>query len=99
MFVDRYNVCMNGSVFAWDEAENRANRREALGLVRGEQTGAGQRTIGADAMRAHCDFARMKRRKNPYVRILKQPITIRLDRDTLACFKGMAVERGYRIRV
>lgn len=41
----------------------------------------------------------MKRRKNPYVRILKQPITIRLDRDTLACLKGMAVERGYRIRV
>ncbi|MFH1218967.1 MAG: BrnA antitoxin family protein [Candidatus Eisenbacteria bacterium] len=45
-------------------------------------------------MRAHYDFARMKGRKNPYVKLLKQSITIRLDRDTVEYFKGMAAETG-----
>jgi len=46
-------------------------------------------------MRAHYDFANMKSRRNPYVRLLKQSITIRLDRDTVAYFKGMARETGH----
>jgi uncharacterized protein (DUF4415 family) len=29
----------------------------------------------------------MKGRKNPYVKLLKQSVTIRLDRDTVAYFK------------
>jgi uncharacterized protein (DUF4415 family) len=45
-------------------------------------------------MRAHYDFANMKSRRNPYVRLLKQSITIRLDRDTVAYFKTMARETG-----
>jgi len=45
-------------------------------------------------MRAHYDFATMKSRKNPYVRLLKQSITIRLDRDTVTYFKVMAGETG-----
>ena len=45
-------------------------------------------------MRAHYDFARMKSRKNPYVRLLKQSVTIRLDRDTVTYFKAMAGETG-----
>lgn len=32
-------------------------------------------------MRAHYDFAKMKTRKNPYIKLLKQPVTIRLDRE------------------
>jgi uncharacterized protein (DUF4415 family) len=36
----------------------------------------------------------MKGRKNPYVKMLKQPVTIRLDRDTVAYFKAMAEEKG-----
>jgi uncharacterized protein (DUF4415 family) len=36
----------------------------------------------------------MKRRKNPYARLLKQPVTIRLDRDTVAYFKRLAVKTG-----
>jgi predicted DNA binding CopG/RHH family protein len=32
--------------------------------------------------------------KNPYARRLKQQITIRIDQDTIAYFKGMAVEEG-----
>jgi uncharacterized protein (DUF4415 family) len=36
----------------------------------------------------------MKGRKNPYVKLLKQSVTIRLDRDTVAYFKAMAVKTG-----
>ena len=36
----------------------------------------------------------MKARKNPYARLLKQPVTIRLDRETVAYFKSLAVKTG-----
>ncbi len=45
-------------------------------------------------MRNHYDFSKMKGRKNPYVRLLKQPITIRLDTATVEWFKAMAGEAG-----
>ena len=45
-------------------------------------------------MRREYDFAAMKARKNPYVRLLKQPVTIRLDRETVAYFKAMAGQAG-----
>lgn len=45
-------------------------------------------------MRDHYDFSKMKGRKNPYIKKLKQPVTIRLDKDTVAYFKGMAVKTG-----
>ncbi len=45
-------------------------------------------------MRVHYDFASMPSRKNPYARRLKQPVTIRLDRDTVAYFKALAVKTG-----
>jgi len=45
-------------------------------------------------MRDHYDFSKMKARKNPYVKLLKQPVTIRLDRDTVAYFKTMAAKTG-----
>ena len=45
-------------------------------------------------MRSHYDFSKMKGRKNPYVRLLKQPVTIRLDRDTVAYFKALAKKTG-----
>ena len=43
-------------------------------------------------MRAHYDFEKMKGRRNPYAKMLKQPVTMRLDRDTLTYFKSMAEE-------
>ncbi|MGW8255869.1 MAG: BrnA antitoxin family protein, partial [Thermoguttaceae bacterium] len=43
-------------------------------------------------MRSHYDFSKMKARKNPYVKLLKQPVTLRLDRDTVAYFKSLAVK-------
>lgn len=43
-------------------------------------------------MRAHYDFTQMKGVRNPYPSRLKQPITIRLDKGTVAYFKGMATE-------
>jgi hypothetical protein len=45
-------------------------------------------------MREHYDFSKMKARRNPYVRLLKQSVTIRLDRDTVEYFKGLAGKTG-----
>lgn len=45
-------------------------------------------------MRAHYDFSKMKGERNPYLKLLKQAITIRLDCDTIAYFKALAVEVG-----
>jgi uncharacterized protein (DUF4415 family) len=45
-------------------------------------------------MRKHYDFEKMKGQRNPYIRQLKQPITIRLDRTTIAYFKALADEIG-----
>ncbi|HTF34523.1 MAG TPA: BrnA antitoxin family protein, partial [Myxococcota bacterium] len=41
-------------------------------------------------MKKNYDFSQGKR--NPYARRLKRQITIRLDEDTLAYFKGLAEE-------
>lgn len=43
-------------------------------------------------MRDHYDFAKMKGKKNPYIKMLKQPVTIRLDKDTVAYFKNMSTK-------
>jgi uncharacterized protein (DUF4415 family) len=45
-------------------------------------------------MRDHYDFGKMKGEKNPYIKQLKQPITIRLDKATVAYFKTLAGELG-----
>ena len=45
-------------------------------------------------MRDHYDFSKMNGRKNPYIKYLKQPVTMRLDRDTVSYFKSMAEETG-----
>ena len=45
-------------------------------------------------MREHYDFSKMKGKKNPYVRYLKQPVTMRLDKDSVEYFKSLAEESG-----
>lgn len=45
-------------------------------------------------MRDHYDVSKMKGRKNPYLKYLKQSVTMRLDRDTVAYFKSIAEEMG-----
>ena len=45
-------------------------------------------------MRTHYDFSRMKGKKNPYIKQLKQPITMRLEKPTVAYFKALATELG-----
>lgn len=45
-------------------------------------------------MRTHYDFSKMTGEKNPYVKLLKQPITIRLDKETVSYFKSLATELG-----
>ena len=45
-------------------------------------------------MKKEYDFSKMKGKKNPYVKHLKQPITIRLDKDTVTFFKAMAEKTG-----
>ena len=45
-------------------------------------------------MRAHYDFGTMTGERNPYIKALKQPITMRLDKATVAYFKALATELG-----
>ena len=45
-------------------------------------------------MRAHYDFSKMKGRKNPYVKNLKQRVTMWLDCDTVTYFRSIAEEMG-----
>lgn len=45
-------------------------------------------------MKKEYDFARMKGRKNPYAKNLKQQITIRLGVDVVEYFKELAEETG-----
>jgi len=45
-------------------------------------------------MREHYDFSRMKGKKNPYIKYLKQPITMRLDKDSVDYFKALSEESG-----
>lgn len=43
-------------------------------------------------MKAHYDFSKMKGKKNPYTKYLKQPVTMNLDRDSINYFKSLAEE-------
>lgn len=43
-------------------------------------------------MRTHYDFSKMKGVRNPYRSRLKPPITIRLDKSTVAYFKDLAAK-------
>jgi uncharacterized protein (DUF4415 family) len=45
-------------------------------------------------MRAHYDFSKMKGKKNPYIKYLKQPVTMRLDKDSVEYFKALSEESG-----
>jgi uncharacterized protein (DUF4415 family) len=45
-------------------------------------------------MRTHYDFSKMKARRNPYLKHLKQSVTIRLDRETVEYFKALAAKTG-----
>lgn len=45
-------------------------------------------------MREHYDFAKMKGKKNPYSKMLKQPVTMRLDMDSVEYFKSLSEESG-----
>ena len=45
-------------------------------------------------MREHYDFSKMKGEKNPYTKYLKQPVTMRLDKDSVDYFKALAEESG-----
>lgn len=38
------------------------------------------------------DFSKMKRRRNPYYKLLKRPITIRIENGSLAYFKRLSEE-------
>lgn len=45
-------------------------------------------------MRDSYDFSGLKGKRNPYTRFLKQPVTMRLDKDSVEYFKTMAAESG-----
>ena len=45
-------------------------------------------------MRSNYDFSKLKAKRNPYVKYLKQPVTIRLDKESIAYFQSLAAETG-----
>ena len=45
-------------------------------------------------MRDHYEFSKMKGQRNPYIKRLKQPITIRLDKNTIDYFKTLSSQVG-----
>ena len=45
-------------------------------------------------MRKEYDFSKMKGQKNPYTKELKAQVTIRLDKETIEYFKGLAKKTG-----
>jgi len=45
-------------------------------------------------MKDNYDFENMKGRKNPNTKYLKQPVTMRLDCDSVEYFKSLAKEIG-----
>jgi predicted DNA binding CopG/RHH family protein len=45
-------------------------------------------------MRENYDFSKLKRVKSPYAKLLKQPVTLRLDRESVNYFKELALETG-----
>jgi uncharacterized protein (DUF4415 family) len=45
-------------------------------------------------MKVHYDFVNMKGKKNPFTKYLKQPVTMRLDCESVDYFKSLAKEVG-----
>jgi len=45
-------------------------------------------------MRKEYNFSKMKGQKNPYTKYLKQPVTIRLDKDAVEYFRTLAKKTG-----
>ena len=45
-------------------------------------------------MRAEYDLSKLKGRRNPYARVLKKQVTIRLGTDIISYFKSMADKIG-----
>ena len=50
-------------------------------------------------MKKEYDFSKMKAVKNPYAKILKKQVTIRLNSNTIDYFKQMAKEVGIPYQV
>lgn len=50
-------------------------------------------------MKKEYDFSKMKAVKNPFAKILKKQVTIRLNSDTIDYFKEMAKEVGIPYQV
>jgi len=45
-------------------------------------------------MKEHNDFSKMKGKRNPYIKYLKQPVTMRLDCESVDYFKSLAEDLG-----
>jgi len=45
-------------------------------------------------MRAEYDIQNLSPRKNPYTKLLKKPITINIDTDTIDFFKAQSASAG-----
>ena len=45
-------------------------------------------------MKKNYDFKKMKWKPNPYVKLLKKPVTMRLDEDVIRYFRTLSEKEG-----
>ncbi len=45
-------------------------------------------------MKKNYDLKKMKWKPNPYLKLLKKPVTIRFDQDVIEYFKGLGQSEG-----
>lgn len=45
-------------------------------------------------MKKNYDFKKMKWKPNPYLKLLKKPVTMRLDEDVIEYFRGLSDKEG-----
>ncbi len=45
-------------------------------------------------MKKNYDFSKMKWKPNPYIKLLKKPVTIRFDEDVISYFRELSEEEG-----
>ena len=45
-------------------------------------------------MKKNYDLKKMKWKPNPYLKLLKRPVTIRFDQDVIDYFKGLSEHEG-----
>jgi predicted DNA binding CopG/RHH family protein len=80
--------------FSWDPNKDRSNQKKhRVGFLEAQTVFFDENALcGVFRMRKNYDFSKSK--KNPYAKVLKQQITIRIEPQTINYFKNLSTETG-----